>query len=110
MVRIDPLRYKHFMRSFRLSAQTALAFALGLLLSAPAARAQTVAEFYRGKTINYILAVPNGASWGLYVQTFIEHFRKHIPGNPNIILQVMPGGGGVVAANHLYNVAAKDGT
>ncbi len=65
---------------------------------------------HRGKTVTYTLAVPNGASWGLYVQTFIEHFRKHIPGNPNIILQVMPGGGGVVAANHLYNVAAKDGT
>jgi len=69
-----------------------------------------VADFYRGKTITYNLAVPDGASWGLYARTFIEHLRKHIPGNPNIVLQVMPGGGGVAASNHIYNVAARDGT
>ena len=71
---------------------------------------QSVTDFYRGKTITYNLAVPDGASWGLYARTFIEHLRKHIPGNPNVILQVMPGGGGVAAGNHIFNVAAKDGT
>jgi tripartite-type tricarboxylate transporter receptor subunit TctC len=86
----------------------ALAIALGTI--SPIAKAQSVADFYRGKTIIYNLAVPDGASWGLYARTFIEHLRKHIPGNPNVILQVMPGGGGVAAANHIYNVAAKDGT
>jgi tripartite-type tricarboxylate transporter receptor subunit TctC len=80
------------------------------LLTVTAARAQSVADFYRGKTITYNLAVPDGASWGLYARTFIEHLRKHIPGNPNVILQVMPGGGGVAAGNHIFNVAAKDGT
>ena len=72
--------------------------------------AQSVADFYRGKTITYNLAVPEGGSWGLYARTFIEHLRKHIPGNPNIILQVMPGGGGVAASNHIYTIAPKDGT
>ena len=76
----------------------------------PAQAQQSVADFYRGKTIIYNLAVPDGASWGLYARTFIEHLRKHVPGNPNIILQVMPGGGGVAAGNHIFNVAAKDGT
>jgi tripartite-type tricarboxylate transporter receptor subunit TctC len=80
------------------------------LATVPAAKAQSVAEFYRGKTITYNLAVPDGASWGLYARTFIEHLRKHVPGNPTIILQVMPGGGGVAAGNHIFNVAAKDGT
>jgi len=80
------------------------------LVTMTAANAQSVADFYRGKTINYNLAVPDGASWGLYARTFIEHLRKHVPGNPNIILQVMPGGGGVAAGNHIFNVAAKDGT
>src|SRR5262249_2630147 len=69
-----------------------------------------VADFYGGKTINYILAVPDGASWGLYARTFTEHLRKHIPGNPTVIMQVMPGGGGVAAGNYIYNVAARDGT
>jgi tripartite-type tricarboxylate transporter receptor subunit TctC len=88
-----------------------VATALTLAATAPAAKAQqSVADFYKGKTITYNLAVPDGASWGLYARTFIEHLRKHVPGNPTIILQVMPGAGGVAAANHIFNIAAKDGT
>ena len=87
----------------------AMAIALSLV-TMTAARAQSVADFYRGKTITYNLAVPDGASWGLYARTFIEHLRKHIPGNPTIVLQVMPGAGGVAAGNHIFNVAVKDGT
>src|SRR5262249_29795186 len=86
-----------------------VAWAVGLAAASPAS-AQSVEEFYRGKTVIYNLAVPDGASWGLYARTFIEHLKKHIPGNPNIILQVMPGGGGVAAGNYMYNVAPKDGT
>jgi tripartite-type tricarboxylate transporter receptor subunit TctC len=90
----------------RITTMAVLAFA-----TTTAAKAQqSVTDFYRGKTITYNLAVPDGASWGLYARTFIEHLRKHIPGNPNVILQVMPGGGGVAAGNHIFNVAAKDGT
>jgi tripartite-type tricarboxylate transporter receptor subunit TctC len=81
-----------------------------MLAVIPAAQAQSVADFYRGKTITYNLAVPDGASWGLYARTFIEHLRKHIPGEPLVVLQVMPGGGGVAAGNHIFNVAPKDGT
>ena len=94
------------LRALTVSAATALV----LTATASTAQAQSVADFYRGKTITYNLAVPDGASWGLYARTFIGHLRKHVPGNPNIILQVMPGGGGVAAGNHIFNVAAKDGT
>jgi tripartite-type tricarboxylate transporter receptor subunit TctC len=98
------------MTALRTSTLTSLALAIGFGAMSPRAEAQSVADFYRGKTVSYILAVPDGASWGLYARTFIEHLRKHVPGNPNIILQVMPGGGGVAASNYIYNVAAKDGT
>jgi tripartite-type tricarboxylate transporter receptor subunit TctC len=98
------------MTALRASTLVAVALAVGFGAMQPCAEAQSVADFYRGKTVNYILAVPDGASWGLYARTFIEHLRKHFPGNPNIILQVMPGGGGVAAGNYIYNVAAKDGT
>src|SRR5437764_455874 len=102
------LQENRFVRVFRaLSGATA---ATVISLAATAAAAEPVADFYRGKTIAYNLAVPDGASWGLYARTFIEHLRKHVPGNPNIILQVMPGGGGVAAANYMYNIAARDGT
>ena len=97
------------MKKLKAIALTSIATALTLAALVPAS-AQSVAEFYRGKTITYNLAVPDGASWGLYARTFIEHLRKHVPGNPNIILQVMPGGGGVAAGNHIFNVAVKDGT
>ena len=92
------------------SSLAGVALALALATFTRPAEAQSVADFYRGKTIIYNLAVPDGASWGLYARTFIEHLRKHVPGNPTIILQVMPGGGGVAAANYIYNVAPKDGT
>src|SRR5258705_8400241 len=88
----------------------AVTVVLSVLVTTAAAKAQSVADFYRGKTITYNLAVPDGASWGLYARTFIEHLRKHIPGNPTIVLQVMPGGGGVAAGNWLCNVAVRDGT
>src|SRR5215831_20045196 len=97
------------MKRLHTSLQVALAVA-SMLSVVPVAQAQSVADFYRGKTIAYNLAVPDGASWGLYARTFIEHLRKHVPGNPTIILQVMPGGGGVAASNYIYNVAARDGT
>src|SRR5262245_29942360 len=97
------------MEQLRTLTKPILAMAIGCAAASPAA-AQSVADFYRGKTITYNLAVPDGASWGLYARTFIEHLRKHMPGNPTIILQVMPGGGGVAAANHIFNVAARDGT
>src|SRR5262249_27001398 len=94
-----------------LYASTRVAVATASMLAViPAAQAQSVADFYRGKPIIYNPAVPDGASWGLYARTFVEHLRKHIPGEPLVVLQVMPGGGGVAAGNHIFNVAARDGT
>src|SRR3954453_2271298 len=86
-----------------ISALAIAALAIGSAAVSPAP-AQSVADFYRGKTITYNLAVPDGASWGLYARTFIEHLRKHIPGNPNIVLQVMPGGGAAAAPNYTYKL------
>lgn len=95
---------------FRTLVAALAAVAAGSAVFSRPAKAQSVADFYRGKTITYNLAVPDGASWGLYARNFIEHLRTHVPGNPTIILQVMPGGGGVTAANYMFNIAPKDGT
>ena len=51
-----------------------------------------------------------GASYDIYGRTIAEHLGKHIPGNPNIIVEHMPGAGGVVAANHIYGPAPQDGS
>jgi tripartite-type tricarboxylate transporter receptor subunit TctC len=74
------------------------------------ALAQPVADFYRGKTVSLILGYPGGGSNGIYARAVARHLGRHIPGNPTVIFRSMPGAGSLIAANHLFNVAPKDGT
>jgi tripartite-type tricarboxylate transporter receptor subunit TctC len=88
-------------------------FAVGLLLAAAAvapAQAQSVGDFYRGKTINLLIGVGVGGEYDLQARLVARHLGKHIPGNPNVVPQNMVGAGGINMANHLYNTAARDGT
>lgn len=66
--------------------------------------------FYAGKTIRVIVPAGPGGVYGLYGQVVAPHFSRHIPGHPQIIMQYMPGGGGLVAANYFANIAPKDGS
>jgi tripartite-type tricarboxylate transporter receptor subunit TctC len=91
------------------SAVAALA-ALALSLAASAVRADPVADFYKGKQIFWILSAGEGGGYSSYARAFAPYFSAHIPGNPKIVVQNMPGGGGIRAMNHLYSVAPKDGT
>jgi tripartite-type tricarboxylate transporter receptor subunit TctC len=75
-----------------------------------AAAAEDVAGFYRGKTVTMIVHTTAGGGYDLYSRVLAEHLKKHIPGAPNMIVQNMPGGGGMIAANYLFNAARKDGT
>lgn len=72
--------------------------------------ADPIADFYKNRTITIIVGVRAGGAYDLYARFFGDHAKKHIAGNPTIIYQYMPGGGGVKSANFLYNVAPKDGT
>src|SRR5262245_36888648 len=86
---------------------------VGLLLAAalPApVQAQSVADFYRGKTVNMLIGVGVGGEYDLQARLVARHIGKHIPGNPNVVPQNMTGAGGINMANHLYNTAARDGT
>jgi tripartite-type tricarboxylate transporter receptor subunit TctC len=74
------------------------------------AAAQSVADFYRGKTIQMIIGVSAGGDYDLRARLLARHLSKHIPGNPKIVPQNMLGAGGLVAANWMTNVAPKDGT
>jgi tripartite-type tricarboxylate transporter receptor subunit TctC len=71
---------------------------------------QSVADFYKGKTITILMGTGPGASYDLYGRTIAEHLGKHIPGRPNIVVEHMPGAGGVVAGNHIYGPAPQDGS
>jgi tripartite-type tricarboxylate transporter receptor subunit TctC len=88
-----------------------LCVAIAVLLAAlVTARAQSVEEFYRGKTINLVIGFTPGGGYDLYGRTLARHLGKHIPGQPNIVAQNMPGAGSVRAAQYIYSVAPKDGT
>ena len=72
--------------------------------------AETTSEFYRGKTVTIIVGTAAGGGYDAYARLIAAHLSKQVPGNPNVIVQNMPGAGSVVAANHIYNVAHQDGT
>jgi tripartite-type tricarboxylate transporter receptor subunit TctC len=80
-----------------------------LALAAPA-QAQSVADFYKGKTITITVGYSAGGGYDLYARALARHMGRHLPGHPNIIVQNITGAGSVNAVNHLYNVAPKDGT
>jgi tripartite-type tricarboxylate transporter receptor subunit TctC len=72
--------------------------------------AQTPEQFYKGKTITVMLGHPPGGSYHMYATLAANHLKKHIPGNPNLIIEHRPGGGGVRAVRHFYSNAPRDGS
>ena len=83
-----------------------IAFAAAL---APAAQAQSVADFFRGKTLRVIVPTAPGGDRALYAAPVVSVLGKHIPGNPTVVASYMPGAGGANGVNYLANVAAPDG-
>lgn len=73
-------------------------------------RADTVSDFYSGKNVTIIVSIEPGGSYSTFALLLRRYLGKYIPGNPTVIVQHMPGAGGVLGANYLYNVAPKDGT
>jgi tripartite-type tricarboxylate transporter receptor subunit TctC len=88
-----------------------LAGMVGLVLALVSAGPSLAQEpYYKGKTIRLIISVGVAGGFGEYARTLAEHMGRHIPGDPNIIVQSMPGAGGLIATNHLYVQAPQDGT
>jgi tripartite-type tricarboxylate transporter receptor subunit TctC len=67
------------------------------------------APFYEGKTIRIVVGLPAGDAYDLYARMLAAHMGKYIPGNPNIIVQNMPGASTMITANHVYNIGKPDG-
>jgi tripartite-type tricarboxylate transporter receptor subunit TctC len=78
-------------------------------LPAPA-RAQSVEDFYKGKSISLAIGFDTGGGYDIYARLLSRHMSKHIPGRPAIVPQNMPGAGSLRAAQHLFSLAPKDGT
>jgi tripartite-type tricarboxylate transporter receptor subunit TctC len=82
---------------------------LALLAGIPVAHADAVADFYRGRTISIIVATNAGGAYDILARTLARHLPDHIPGQPSIVVKDMPGGGGMVGTNWIYNVGEKNG-
>jgi len=74
------------------------------------AAAQTVEQFYRGKTVTVLVGTSPGGINDITARFAAKHFSRFIPGNPLINVQYTPGGGGLVTANRIYNASERDGT
>jgi len=79
-------------------------------LGGTTAKADAVADFYKGKDITFIVGFSVGGSYGAYARLLARHMAKYVPGKPNILTKHLQGGGGTRAAGHLFNAAPKDGT
>lgn len=92
--------------TFKRALPFAVIAAVGMAAS-PAIAAD--ASYFKGKTLKIVIPYGPGGTYDKYGSSFSKHLRKHIPGNPNIILQHMPGAGGAKAMNFTYNIMAKNG-
>ncbi|MGH6771533.1 MAG: Bug family tripartite tricarboxylate transporter substrate binding protein [Xanthobacteraceae bacterium] len=74
------------------------------------AMAQSPADFYKGKTVTIVVSTATGGGYDALARGVARHLGRHIPGNPSVVVRNMPGAGGIIAMNWLYNTADKDGT
>src|SRR5216684_8810705 len=74
------------------------------------ARSDEVSDFYAGRTVQLVIGYATGGGYDDYARMLGRHIGRHIPGNPTVVVQNMPGAGSIRAANYLYNIAPKDGT
>jgi len=81
-----------------------------LWLAVSPAHAESVADFYRGRTINVLIGVNVGGGYDFEARLLARFMRAHIPGNPLLVPQNVIGAGGIKMANYLYSIAAQDGT
>ena len=87
-----------------------LALAAVLLVGAPWVRAEPVADFYRDKRVQIYVGYGVGGGYDSYARLIARHLGRHIPGQPGVVVQNMPGAGSLRAANFIFTRAPKDGT
>ena len=97
------------MRLFVCLRRLLLAVAIAAAFAAPA-RAEDVAGFYQGRTLNLVVGFAIGGGADAYARVFARHFGGHVPGAPTIVVRNMQGAGSMTAANHVFNISPKDGS
>jgi tripartite-type tricarboxylate transporter receptor subunit TctC len=93
--------------SFMTNARAVLIAALG---GAVVASPVSAADFFAGKTMEFVIGGYPGGGFDIYMRTLARHMNRHIPGNPTIVVKNMPGAGSVKAGHYIGTLAPKDGT
>lgn len=91
----------------RLLTIATLIIALTVMVQFSSALAQS--NFYEGKAVRFVVGFPAGGGYDAYTRAIARHMGKHIPGNPTMVVDNMPGAGSMISANHTYKVAKPDG-
>ena len=112
MQKLTQMRAKMAMTARRHAARVACAmvWAAAATGSAAPSRADSISDFYSGRTVQLVIGYASGGGYDDYARLLGRHIARHIPGTPTVIVQNMPGAGSIRAANYLYNVAPRDGS
>jgi tripartite-type tricarboxylate transporter receptor subunit TctC len=81
----------------------------GLAAASMPSGAQAQSDYFKGKTMRFLIGAPAGGGYDVYGRLFTEYYRRHLPGQPTIVVQNMPGGGSLVVGNTIYSQSAPDG-
>jgi tripartite-type tricarboxylate transporter receptor subunit TctC len=87
----------------------ALSTTLIALITLGGGRPAGAQSFYEGKTVRIIVGLAPGGGYDTYARVIARHMGKHIPGNPTVVVENMPGAGSLISANHVFKVAKPDG-
>lgn len=87
-----------------------LVLAISIVLSAAGLSGASAQDFYKGKSVKLIVGAAAGGGYDSHSRLVSRHMTRHIPGNPGIVVMNMPAAGGLVATNHVYAIADKDGS
>ncbi len=87
-----------------------LALAVAVILAAPTAQAQSPSEFYKSRALDLIVGFPPGGGYDLFARPVSRHLGRHVAPGTTVTIRYMPGAGSMLASNHLFTVAAKDGS
>jgi tripartite-type tricarboxylate transporter receptor subunit TctC len=96
--------------TWKLGLRSVVATSLSICAIASGAPTAAADDFYKGKTITIVVSTAAGGVYDLAARALSHQMPNHIPGEPTMIVQNMPGGGHMLATNYIYNVAPKDGT
>lgn len=94
----------------RPAAAVSIMIGLAGVTATSVAADEQVAAFYRGKTLTMIVGTAPGAAYDVVARTVMQHMARHIPGQPSVVIQNMPGAASLIMVNHLYNRSPRDGS